>query len=205
VGIENASDIFIAAKHPKSFISLDDSDHLMTSDRDTSYAVGVMTSWVERYIEPRPVEDDPAHEDVVVEPAGGAFKQVVTAAGHRSIADEPRSIGGTDEGPTPYGLLLGALGTCTNMTVQLIAKKEKIPLGSVTTRLSHGRRYDTDCEGCMDSPKRIETINREISFVGSDLTEDHRARLLEIADKCPVHKTLAGEVGITTNEVMELD
>ncbi|MEM8826459.1 MAG: alpha/beta fold hydrolase, partial [Pseudomonadota bacterium] len=166
VGIENAADIFTAARHPKSFISLDDADHLLMRAADTDYAAGVITSWVQRYVDLPDADVATEEGEVRVEPAGGRFTQAMEAGTHRILADEPERIGGSDLGPTPYDLLLGALGTCTNMTVRMIANKEKIPLRSVSTRLTHNRRYDEDCEGCMDAPRRQEPIVRQVTFTG---------------------------------------
>ncbi|WP_265570350.1 bifunctional alpha/beta hydrolase/OsmC family protein [Sphingomicrobium nitratireducens] len=198
VGIDNARAIFKAARHPKSFVSLDEADHLLTADGAAHYAAEMIAAWMTRYIADTPHEDEePPLEGVVrVETAGGKFAQHVTTATHGFIADEPKAVGGEDDGPTPYDLLLSALGTCTAMTVQMYAQRKKWPLTSVRVELEHSREHARDCESDVAGGEdRIEAIDKTLAFTG-DLDEDQRTKLMEIADKCPVHRTLLGEMHI---------
>ena len=135
---------------------------------------------------------------VVVTGRADGFAQEIAAGAHRLRADEPTSAGGTDTGPDPYALLLSALGACTSMTLGMYARRKKWPLEAVTVRLRHRRDYLEDCQGCENAPRRIERIEREIQLEGP-LDDEQRARLLEIADKCPVHRTLSSAVSIATS------
>ena len=203
VGIDNASHIFLAAKHPKSFISLAGADHLLSRQSDATYVAHVIAAWAERYLdmaaEDRP--DDGAQDGAVVvrETRRGTFQQEIISGRHRFLADEPVKAGGLDSGPGPYDLLLAALGACTSMTLRIYADRKQIPLTRTQVRLRHGRIYATDCAECESKEGMIDHIDREISFEG-DLTPEQRQRLLEIADKCPVHHTLKSEVDIRTVE-----
>ena len=196
VGVENARAIFEAAKHPKSFVSLDQADHLLTEPGSAGYAANMIAAWATPYLADLPVEP---REDfagtVEVSTAGGKFAQWVRTATHEFIADEPVSFGGSDHGPTPYDLLLAALGTCTSMTIQMYAERKKIPLDSVRIELEHSRDHHTDCVDCEDKGVPIQAIDRAIELSG-DLTPQQRQRLMEIADKCPVHKTMLGKLHI---------
>lgn len=193
VGIENARWIFEAAKHPKTFVSLDDADHLLTRQADGEYVAEVLSAWASRYLPELP---DGAEGEVRVEGAGSFLQQVV-AGGHRFLADEPRRVGGTDLGPTPYGLLLASLGACTSMTLRMYADRKEWPLEEVDVVLRHERVHQKDCEGCDEKPKKLERITRVVTIRG-DLDDEQRARLMEIADRCPVHRTLTGELEIVT-------
>ena len=139
-------------------------------------------------------------DDFTVEVHGRAdgFAQTITTGAHRLHADEAVSSGGTDTGPDPYGLLLAALGSCTSMTIAMVARRRKWPLEAVTVRLRHGRVHLTDCEGCEEVPRRVEQIEREVVLTGP-LDDEQRASLLAIADKCPVHRTLTSTVEIVTH------
>lgn len=200
VSIENAATLFTAAKHPKSFISLDDADHLLTRKEDAIYVADVLSAWVQRYIpmsEPSIVGVGDG-EVLVAESELGKFAQRISVSGrHGLIADEPKSIGGDDSGPTPYGLLLAGLGACTTMTVRMYADRKKIPLENVSVKLSHNKIHVEDCENCETADGKIDHIERALELVG-DLSDSERQKLLEIADKCPVHRTLHSEVEITT-------
>jgi uncharacterized OsmC-like protein/alpha/beta superfamily hydrolase len=203
VGIDNASHIFTTAKHPKSFISLAGADHLLSRASDAVYVAHVVAAWVERYLDMAavadPAADIPEGTVVVRETRNGLFQQEVAVGRHRFLADEPVQAGGTDTGPGPYDFLLAALGACTSMTVRLYADRKQIPLERTQVHLRHGKIYATDCADCETKEGKIDHIDREITFEG-DLDAATRARLLEMADKCPVHRTLKSEVDIRTVE-----
>jgi putative redox protein len=191
----------MAARHPKSFVSLDDADHLLTRKEDATYVAAVLAAWASRYIEQSatlPAAAIDATQGVTVTETGeGRFTQAITASGHRLRADEPVSAGGNDAGPSPYDLLLAALGACTSMTLRMYAEQKKWPLERVTVRLQHEKIHAEDCRECETREGRIDRIEREIEVEG-DLDETQRGRLLEIANKCPVHRTLHSEVWIPT-------
>ncbi len=196
VGIDNARLIFEKAKHPKSFVALDNADHLLTEPGSAEYAANMIAAWATPYLADLPMAPREAFAGTVeVATAGGKFAQWVRTATHEFIADEPVSFGGSDHGPTPYDLLLAALGTCTSMTMQMYAERKKIPLDSVRIELEHSRDHHTDCVDCEDKGVPIQVIDRAIELSG-DLTGEQRQRLMEIADKCPVHKTMLGELHI---------
>jgi putative redox protein len=200
VGIENASEIFLAAKHPKSFVSLGNADHLLSKRRDAVYVADVIAAWSERYLDMVPEPDQEQIQGVLVgETGNGKFEQSVVAGKHRYLADEPVSVGGNGSGPSPYEYLLAGLGACTSMTIRLYADLKKIPLKHVSVRLRHDKIHAIDCENCETREGKIDRIDREIRLAG-ELSDDQRKKLLEIADKCPVHRTLHGEIDIRTKE-----
>jgi putative redox protein len=199
VSIDNAAQIFLAAKHPKSFVSLDQADHLVTRKEDALYIAQVLAAWAGRYVgvaTPHDVTAAPG-EVVVAETGEGKFQQAVAAGPHRLLADEPVAAGGDDTGPSPYDLLLAALGTCTAMTLRLYADQKKLPLERVSVRLRHAKVHAQDCADCETREGKIDRIDRDITLAGP-LDAVQRAKLLEIADKCPVHRTLHSEVWVTT-------
>lgn len=199
VGIESAQEIFVEAMHPKSFVSLDGADHLLMKEADAKYVGSVIAGWSRRYIEEREAEETPEGEVWTrVGPKG--YTTEVTAGRHQLIADEPPSVGGDDLGPTPYGYLLSGLGACTAMTLRMYADFKKIPLDEVKVKLTHDKVHKTDGENSEGSKGKIDQIKRLVSLKG-DLTEEQRKRLIEIADRCPVHKTLEGKPEILTEEV----
>jgi putative redox protein len=202
VSIDNAAQIFMAAKHPKSFVSLDDADHLLTRKEDAAYVAAVLAAWVSRYIgapvmDVQPIQSGKPGVVTVAETREGKFAQAITVGKHRLPADEPASAGGTDTGPSPYDLLLAALGACTAMTVRMYADLKQLPLDKVTVRLQHEKVHAQDCAECETREGKIDRIEREIELAGR-LDEAQRSRLLEIANKCPVHRTLHSEVWIPT-------
>jgi putative redox protein len=202
VGIENASHIFLGAKHPKSFVSLADADHLLSKKSDAVYVANVITAWAERYLE-RPVErsDEQIEGGIVLvrETGGGKLQQEIMSGPHRFLADEPVKAGGLDSGPGPYDLLLASLGACTSMTLRLYADNKKLPLQRVSVRLTHNKIHAEDCLNCETKEGMIDRIDRNITLEGA-LSADERKRLMEIADKCPVHRTLESEIEIRTVE-----
>jgi uncharacterized OsmC-like protein/alpha-beta hydrolase superfamily lysophospholipase len=203
VGIDNASHIFLAAKHPKSFISLAGADHLISRPSDAAYVANVIAAWAERYLgmatDAQPMDDTEPGAVVVRETGRGKFQQEVTVGAHRLLADEPESVGGMDSGPSPYDLLLAGLGACTSMTLRLYADRKQLPLTQTTVRLRHNKIHAADCAHCETKEGMVDHIEREITLDG-DLDAEQRARLLEIADKCPVHRTLESEIDIRTVE-----
>jgi uncharacterized OsmC-like protein/alpha/beta superfamily hydrolase len=202
VGIENASQIFAAARHPKSFISLAGADHLLTKRSDAVYVANVLAAWADRYLDAAPMSaaDDSAPRKVIVTEIGrGKFQQTIAVGPHRLTADEPVAAGGLDSGPGPYDLLLAALGACTSMTLRLYADHKKLALERVSVTLSHSKVHAQDCEECETKEGKIDRIERVLTLTG-DLSDEDRARLLEIADKCPVHRTLTSEINIRTAE-----
>jgi uncharacterized OsmC-like protein/pimeloyl-ACP methyl ester carboxylesterase len=200
VGIENASHIFTAAKHPKSFVSLAGADHLLSKRNDAVYVANVIATWTERYIE-RPAERGDEQIEVgtvlVRESGNGKFQQEVLSGPHRFLADEPVKVGGLDSGPGPYDLLLAGLGACTSMTLRLYADRKKLPLERVSVRLTHNKIHAEDCRDCETKEGMVDRIDRSITMEGP-LDAEQRKRLLEIADKCPVHRTLESEIEIRT-------
>jgi putative redox protein len=202
VGIENASRIFTSAKHPKSFVSLAGADHLLSKRSDAIYVANVIAAWAERYFEQPAERGDEQIETgtvLVRETGGGKFQQEILSGPHRFLADEPVKVGGLDSGPGPYDLLLAALGACTSMTLRLYADHKKLPLERVSVRLVHNRIHAEDCLNCETKEGMVDRIDRNITMEGP-LDAEQRKRLLEIADKCPVHRTLESEIEIRTFE-----
>lgn len=198
VSVESASRIFLAAKHPKSFVSLDDADHLLSRRRDAVYAADVIVAWAQRYLpEAEPVTGRGPREVVVAETGAGKFQQVITVGPHDLIADEPVEVGGLDSGPSPYDLLLASLGACTAMTLRMYADRKELPLDGVSVRLQHSKIHAADCETCDTAHGAVDRIDRVVTLHG-ELDGAQRARLREIADKCPVHRTLKSEIDIRT-------
>jgi uncharacterized OsmC-like protein/fermentation-respiration switch protein FrsA (DUF1100 family) len=201
VGIENATRIFVAAKHPKSFISLDHADHLVSDRRDAAYVAGVIAAWASRYVDAgaaQPTVDTAVPREVVVrETRAGKFQQTVAIGPHHLIADEPVAADGDDTGPGPYDFLLAGLGACTSMTMRLYADRKALPLDRVTVTLRHSKIHAEDCAECETKAGMIDQMERVIAIEGA-LDEAQRAKLMEIADKCPVHRTLTSEIRIVT-------
>jgi uncharacterized OsmC-like protein/alpha-beta hydrolase superfamily lysophospholipase len=206
VAIDNASRIFTAAKHPKSFVSLAGADHLLSRRSDAAYVANVIRAWAERYLEAPQGASQPAGDAktvVVRETREGRFQQDVTVGAHRFLADEPLEVGGLDSGPGPYDLLLAGLGACTAMTLRLYAERKALALERVTVRLNHSRIHAADCADCETKEGMLDRIERAITLRGT-LDAEQRRRLLEIADKCPVHRTLTSEIDIRTVEQGEV-
>lgn len=200
VAISEAEKIYKDARHPKSFVSLDNADHLVTNKSDAEYIATTIAAWASRYIGTS-TEDKPqasvAKGHVLVEEKDHKFAQNVYSDSHHWLADEPISFGGQNSGPDPYEHLLAALGTCTSMTIRMYAQRKKWPLDNVAINLYHERSYNDDCQHCDETPQQIDYLNREITLEG-DLTQAQKDRLLEIADKCPVHKTLHSHLVVNT-------
>ena len=206
VGIDNATNLFVAAKHPKNFISLDDADHLLTDTKDALAAADMIGAWAGKYLSDAENEtgSSPAQSnDVIVRETGenGPFQNEVFVNGRRYLADEPVRVGGSGSGPDPYEWLSAGLGACTAMTLRMYANRKKWPLDRVTVRLDHEKRHAEDCTDCEPGDK-IDVFTRGILIEG-DLDETQRARLIEIADRCPVHRTLEAEAVVKTVAVIE--
>ncbi len=199
VGIDNAREIFTAAKHPKSFVSLDDANHLLTNARDAEYVADVLVAWVDRFLPRESAEELPHGEVIVREEGEGKYLQRVIMGRHCTVADEPEAIGGNDAGPSPYELLLAALGACTSMTLRMYAEHKKLPLRRVSVRLNHQKIHAEDCDSCETTEGKLDLIERRIHLEG-DLDDETKKRLLQIADRCPVHRTLHSEVVVRTRE-----
>ena len=203
VAVENASELFLHAKHPKSFVSLDKADHLLTGEEYSRYAGHVIAAWASRYL---PVADQATDElgsdgvETAARTYAGSFKTDIISAGHALIADEPASYGGTDKGPSPYDFLSAALASCTTMTLRMYARHKKLDLRSATVRVRHAKIHAQDCEDCEGTNGKIDEFQRELTVEGN-LTVEQRQRLLEIADRCPVHRTLHSEVKVRTTLV----
>lgn len=201
VDVDQARRIYEAALHPKSFVSLDSADHLLRKHADATYVARVIAVWAERYL-PAMAEQEAPEEGVVavsqVDPEG--FTCTLRAGRHTQIADEPEAMGGADLGPSPYDYLLAGLGACTAMTLRMYARRKKLALGEVSVRLRQRRVHAADCEECEDKSGQITEITREIRIDG-DLSDEQRQRLIEIADKCPVHRTLTEPIRIVTTPV----
>jgi len=202
VSIDCAGAIFRAAKHPKSFVSLDDADHLLTRRADAAYVADVLAAWAGRYVpEPAPAERATEEGAVTVRENGaGRFGQDIAAGPHLLSADEPESAGGRGAGLTPYQLLSAALGACTSMTLRMYADHKKWPLQRAAVTVRHDKIHAEDCADCETREGRIDQFEREITLEG-DLDDEQRRRMLEIADKCPVHRTLHAEVRVQTRLV----
>ncbi|WP_426357251.1 alpha/beta fold hydrolase [Pseudocolwellia sp. HL-MZ19] len=201
VKISEAEKIYQAALHPKSFVSLDNADHLLTNKRDSEYAADVIAAWASRYV-PTDVETykaNVAQGHVLVEEKNHKFAQHVSTASHYWLADEPTRVGGNNTGPDPYEHVLAGLGACTAMTLRMYADRKELPIKHIKVDLTHTRNYEDDCENC-EQLNGMEAIVRNISYEG-ELNEQQKQRFLEIADKCPVHKTLHNNVNVVSKLV----
>lgn len=199
VEIDNASEIFSHALHPKSFVSLDDADHLLTRRVDAEYAAAVIAAWSSRYLPARKESAEADKDWVTAETGREGFLTSVCAAGHPLTVDEPATVhGGSGRGPSPYDLLGAALASCTSMTLQMYARHKGIDLDTATTRVRHTKIHAEDCADCETREGRIDRFERELELNGK-FDAATRKRLTEIAERCPVHKTLAGEILIRTS------
>jgi putative redox protein len=200
VNISNAADIFTAALHPKSFVSLNEADHLLSREEDSEYVGVILGAWASKYLGElgmKSLESPAAGGEVVVHIGEEHFRCDIYAGPHLLTADESRDAGGTDAGPDPYGLLTSALGACTAVTLRMYADRKQWPLKGVRVHLSHDKIYAKDCADCGDRPGKLDSFEREIELEGN-LSTEQRQRLLEIADKCPVHNTLTSTSRINT-------
>lgn len=204
VSIEQAKIIYNAAKHPKSFVSLDKADHLLTNKQDAEYVASTIQAWVQRYLsinnEIESSEKPVPSGQVLVEEKNHAFLRNIITESHQFPSDEPIRAGGSNLGPTPYDLLLASLGSCTSMTLRMYANQKKLNVTKIDVQLRHDRVHNEDCQNCIDGKFVQDVIYRELTIEG-DLTEQQRQRMLEIADRCPVHRTLHNEIDIQTKLV----
>jgi uncharacterized OsmC-like protein/alpha-beta hydrolase superfamily lysophospholipase len=202
VGIDSATRIFVTAKHPKSFVSLAGADHLLSNRRDAVYVADVVAAWASRYIDTSlsTAAADPGEaprQVVVRETRNSKFQQIVSVGPHQLLADEPAASGGEDTGLSPYDFVLAGLGACTSMTMRLYAERKSLPLERTTVTLKHSKIHAEDCAECETKAGMLDQIDRVITMEGP-LDAEQRKKLMEIADKCPVHRTLTSEVRILT-------
>ena len=201
VSVEHAARLYELAKHPKSFISLDDADHLVSRPADSEYIGAVLAAWARKYVELEPVDAHEGHDHthrVVVE-TGSSYTSEIWAQGHALVADEPKRLGGNDAGPTPYDLVLAGLGACTGITLRMYASRKEWPLEGVLVGLEHQKVHIEDCADCDDEDARVDEVERRITLLGP-LNDEQRERLMQIANRCPVHKTLDAGVRVRTEE-----
>lgn len=201
VAVDHARRLYEALRHPKSFVTLDDADHLLTRREDAEYVADVLAAWASRYVvheEGEGVDVIHAGSVVVAERDAEGFVQHIVAGHHALVADEPESVGGSDQGLDPYALLLASLGACTSMTLRMYARHKGLPIENIRVRLSHEKIHAKDCADCESTTGKVDRIERVLEIDAPALTDEQRARLVEIADRCPVHKTLFGEKKIHT-------
>ena len=204
VDVDNARLIYEAARHPKSFISLDGADHLLARRADAAYVATVLRAWASRYL-PEDIEEvpeDAPEGGVVVEGKATGYLQRIRARGHVFPADEPVTVGGSDLGPTPYELLLAGLGACTSITLRMYARRKEWPLEGVRVKLRHNRVHAKDVEDSETESGMVDVIDKELELEG-DLTQEQRERLFEMAARCPVHRTLLNEIKIRSELLPE--
>lgn len=197
VGIGNAAKMYSAAHHPKSFITLDDADHLLSKKEDSLYAGSMIAAWVSKYIEVPEKNELKGPSNIISKTGNENFTTELKAGKHHLLADEPESVGGLDLGPTPYDLVSAGLAACTSMTLQMYAKRKQWDLQEAKVHIEHNKDHAQDCETCEQSNSKIDHFYRMIELIG-DLDDTQRAKLMVIADKCPVHKTLHSEVRVVT-------
>ena len=208
VSVDNAAELYRHASHPKSFISLDTADHLMSDPKDSLYVGKTLASWAQRYINTDSLTTTKKTENkntlqsiegaVVARTGMDSFKTEIRVNQHNLVADEPTSVpGGTDQGPSPYGLLAAALASCTTMTLKMYASRKALPVEDITVSVVHEKIHAEDCAQCETQTGRVDRFQRTIRFRGQ-LDDAQKQRLLEIADKCPVHRTLHSDVEVTS-------
>lgn len=195
VEIKNAEELYLAAKHPKSFVSLDGADHLLSRKEDSAYTGRVISAWASRYLEiPEKVQLSSQHQ-VIANLGEEGFTTQMKAGKHYFISDEPEKLGGNNFGPTPYDFLSAALAACTSMTIQMYVRRKKWPLENVETHVTHNKEHAADCEHCERNTSKIDVFQREIVLEGN-LDHQQQQKVMEIADKCPVHRTLSNKITI---------
>lgn len=203
VVIKNAEEIYVSAHHPKSFVSLDGADHLLSRKEDSIYVGEVISGWAKRYLDVSEKVDSrlrTKHQVAASLDSEDGFTTQMKVGNHYMIADEPTSYGGNDFGPSPYELVSAGLSACTVMTIQMYARRKGWPVDNVEVHTSYSKSHAEDCENCESDNAKIDTFHREIKLTGN-LDDKQKARVMQIADKCPVHKTLHNETQIITNLV----
>jgi putative redox protein len=202
VDVSHAGRIYQAAKHPKSFVSLDNADHLLNKAEDAFYAGKLVAAWSARYLDllPSTLKQKTPFDGIEVRTGSEGYYSEINARGHQLIADEPSHLGGMDLGPSPYDMLAASLGACTSMTLRMYADHKGLALDSIEVRVKHAKQHKEDCEHCEDKTAKIDVFEREIELRGQ-LTDAQRERMLEIADMCPVHKTLHTDVQVNSRLV----
>ena len=201
VPIDEAAQLYDAAYHPKSFVSLDQANHLLTGADDADYVAKTLAAWASRYLQLDPIEADTAalgEGEVLVTEADAALLRGLHTSDHHWLADEPLDKGGSNRGPNPYDLLLMSLGACTSMTLRMYANHKSLPVEDIEVRLRHERIHAEDCADCEHKSGMVDRIERRIRYRG-DLDERQHERFLQIADRCPVHRTLTGEIKVITH------
>ncbi|NKB36875.1 MAG: alpha/beta fold hydrolase [Gammaproteobacteria bacterium] len=208
VAIDEAAKIYTAAKHPKSFISLDNADHLLSRREDSEYVSSVIASWAARYLDLSESREEKSSGtapsvskgQVLITEQDQKFTRRIYTENHQLVVDEPLSFGGADLGPNPYEHLLAGLGACTSMTIRMYANRKNLQLDNIEITLTHSRIHAEDCESCESEKGFVDRIEKEIKLDGG-LSATEKNKLLEIADKCPVHKTLHNEILIESKLV----
>lgn len=204
VSIDQASELFMRAKHPKSFVTLDNADHLLSDPADSRYAANVLTAWVSRYLDMtlQPDKRFPRFSKATTKvraPKADGFLCTVNSNGHHLFADEPLSYGGSNLGPSPFDLLSSALGACTAMTLNMYARHKKLSVDTVEVSIKHKKIAAEDCTSCETKTGKIDQFERNIRITG-DITDAQRERMIQIADRCPVHKTLHSEIDVVNKK-----
>lgn len=197
VGIENATQIYKLARHPKSYVSLDGAGHLLRKRHNSRYAGDLIASWASRYISAPKKAVLRTKEQIVVQIGATGFTTEIKAGNHSFRADEPVAVGGDDYGPSPYDLLLASLGSCTAMTLRMYADRKKWDIKNITIHMNHKKTYQEDCQNCQETTSKVDLIERHITIEGV-INEEQKDRLLAIADKCPVHRTLHSNIQVQT-------
>ncbi len=199
VNIKNAEEIYLSAHHPKSFVTLDGSEHLLIDKKNAAYVGQVIAGWAARYIS-MPIEEEikTVHQVVASLHDEDVYTTEMKLGKHYLKADEPESVGGHDFGPTPYELVSAGLSACTAITIQMYARRKGWKIDNVEVHTDYGKEYVKDCETCEESIKKIDVFNRSIKIEATDLSEKQISRIMQIADKCPVHKTLTTDTRVVT-------
>lgn len=197
VDILNAEEIYRNARHPKSFISLDGANHLLADKQDAKYTGRVIASWSERYLDEPDPSSDSRYESVQVHTGTVKYDTDISVRSHFFSADEPKSVGGGDRGPTPYELVSGGLGSCTSITLRMYADRKDWPLEEIQVEIEHENVHAEECKNCETDEGKVDVFTRKLKLVG-DLTDEQRQRLLNIANKCPVHRTMESEIYVET-------
>ena len=204
VSIQQGRDLFLEAPASTSFVALDEADHMLSRKQDSQHVAKLIVQWAQQNVlaKPEGSATQSAHGIVVVSEVDGGLTQFVTAGSHTLVADEPIEVpDGHDDGMTPYDLLLAGLGACTSMTLRMYAKRKQLNVRHIAVELEHGKVHARDCEACEDQPQKIDRITRHIRIDG-DLTEQQRERILQIADMCPVHRTLTNQKEFVTTSAL---